>query len=142
MERKIATRYNNPGVANDPEYKDEPSKTKQEFAAEADINTLLAKYEQTGMAPIPEGARQPIFGDFTNPALTDYAEAHRTMQGVGELMSRLPAKLRDRFDNDPLRVLQFVAKKDNRDEAIELGLINPPPPPPPAAPPPPEGGKK
>ena len=40
----------------------------------------------------------------------------------------LPAKVRARFDNDPQMFLEFVASEDNRQEAVELGLIKLAPP--------------
>lgn len=107
-----------------PKRPNEPSRTKQEFLAESDINTMMAKYERVGLAP-PSGTRQPIFGDFTDPAIGDYQAAMQQVQGVRDLMDRLPAKVRDRFANDPVKLLQFVQNKDNAQEAYELGLMRP-----------------
>jgi hypothetical protein len=39
----------------------------------------------------------------------------------------LPAKLRARFDNNPEKFVEYVGKGENREEAIELGLIPRPP---------------
>ena len=36
----------------------------------------------------------------------------------------LPAKIRARFDHDPNALLQFLNDPINRDEAIEIGLID------------------
>lgn len=102
-----------------------PSKAKQEFRKEADINTLLSKYERTGMA-LPRGDAQPMFGDFTAPELQDYRQALDTVRGAGKLMDSLPAKTRARFGNNVADLLLFVQDPLNRQEAIELGLINPP----------------
>jgi len=36
----------------------------------------------------------------------------------------LPAQLRVRFDHDPVKLLEFLENDQNRDEAIQLGLID------------------
>jgi hypothetical protein len=36
----------------------------------------------------------------------------------------LPAKIRARFDHDPNALLQFLQNDQNRDEAIQIGLID------------------
>lgn len=140
----FSTRYKHhtvPGVTNN-----EPSRTKQEFAAEADINTIMRKYERQGLA-LPEGNREPMFGDFSAPELADYAQAVATVQGTGDLMKRLPAKVRQRFQNDPLNLIAFVMDPKNAQEAFDLGLLRedyespskPPAQTPPATPPTPPG---
>lgn len=98
------------------------SRTKQEFAADADINTILKHYERDGLA-LPSGDRQPLFGDFSAPELQDYRQALDIVSGAGELMERLPARVRARFGNDVANLLQFVADPKNREEAHELGLL-------------------
>lgn len=101
---------------------DQPTRTKQEFVEESDINTLMRRYERTGIAP-PSGGRQPIFGDFTDPGIGDYAEALRQVEGVKDLMMRLPARVREYFANDPVNLLAFVQDPKNTQKAHELGLL-------------------
>ena len=36
----------------------------------------------------------------------------------------LPAQLRVRFDHDPVKLLEFLENDQNRNEAIQLGLID------------------
>ena len=38
----------------------------------------------------------------------------------------LPAAVRERFNNDPAELVDFVSDVNNRSEAIDLGLIPPP----------------
>lgn len=38
----------------------------------------------------------------------------------------LPATLRREFDNDPVKLLAFLQDENNRDRAIQLGLVNAP----------------
>ena len=49
---------------------EEDSLTQQQFAAESDINNILAKYERTGVISVSQG--REIYGDFGN---IDYQEA-------------------------------------------------------------------
>ena len=38
----------------------------------------------------------------------------------------LPANIRERFNNDPAELVDFVSDDRNRSEAIDLGLVPPP----------------
>lgn len=124
-------------------------RVKQSFKAECDINNILKQYSVTGqIAHINQKAAQGAYVDLPDPL--DFQESIELIRLAESSFSTLPAKVRDRFGNDPAEFLQFMADPDNQDEAIELGLAtrrpdssgdngggNPPPPPPPAAPPPP-----
>lgn len=103
----------------------EPSHTQQQYAEDADINNVIRSYQETGTVPTSSG-REPIFGDFSAEEIGDYAAALRTIHGVGDLMMQLPAKVRSRFENNPLNILAFLKDPANKHEAIELGLIDPP----------------
>ena len=48
----------------------------------------------------------------------------RTSQEAFEAM---PATVRDRFNNDPARFMDFVNDADNYDEALKMGIVNPRP---------------
>ena len=110
--------------------------TKQEFVDECDINVIMRKYTQFGVVPEVKAPGQ--FGDFTDvPTLL---EAHAIVSRSQEDFAALPSAVRERFANDPIRLMEFVSDKSNREEAVRLGLIveKPkddvvPPPPPKAA---------
>lgn len=101
------------------------SLTRQEFAAEADINNIMSKYA-AGLAPIPSGDRTPLFGDFSD--IGDYQSNMQRMIDAQEQFMQLPSKIREKFRNDPGELLEFLADESNRDEAIKIGLINNPKP--------------
>lgn len=111
-----------------------PSLTRQEFLEESDVNLIIERTQVDGLAPLSANAGEPIYGDFTAPELRDFHAAQNIILGTGQLMDRLPARVRERFGNDVANVLAFIGDANNRAEAIELGLIDPPPAPP--APPP------
>lgn len=104
----------------------EPSMTKQSFADECDINKIMERYEKTGV--MPEGRRMYEFGE----AISEYSyqESLNAVIHADEAFANLPAKLRDRFGNDPVQLLKFLENPANRDEAVELGLLEQPPAPP------------
>lgn len=99
------------------------SLTRQEFADESDLNKIMEKYA-AGIAPIPRGDRAPMFGDFSN--LPDYQTSLEMIRQADDAFMNLPSKLRERFDNDPGKLLEFLGDKANREEAISLGLIDKP----------------
>lgn len=102
----------------------DPSRTKQEFLDEVNINDIVNRHQERGLAPRVND-RPPKYGDFSHPDLQDYARAIDKVRGVGELMQQLSANVRARFANDPVNVLLFVQDPRNRQEAIDLGLIEP-----------------
>lgn len=96
-----------------------PSMTKQSFKAECDINTLLAKYQKTGML-----AHTSRFqGDYSD--LTDSVDYHTAMNIVLDAQNAfdtLPSSVRAKFNNDPSEFLTFVSDENNLDEMREMGL--------------------
>jgi len=110
----------------------EEKRTKSGHKAECDINVIMEKYVKTGQ--MPAGLRRPRFEDFTfEGGLKEMLERYHDAEG--EFM-RLPSKIRTRFDNDPLKFVDFFQEPMNAQEAYELGFLTEPPPPPG------QGGKK
>jgi len=115
---------------------DDPSLTRQEFAEEADINSIMAKYQKTGLVPGTD--RQPMYGDFAD--LPSYMEAQEIILRADAAFSALPAEVRRRFDNDPAEFVEFASDPKNIDQMRVWGLAEPldepeAPESPPAAPP-------
>jgi len=100
----------------------DPGRTKQSFRDEADINVLMKRYEKTGrlVDPYVVGRRQAVFGDFGDGL--DFMDAHQRVQDARKAFQTLPARVRDRFGNDPAELLMFLADPANAAEAVELGL--------------------
>lgn len=102
----------------------EPSRTKQSFAREADINFLMDRFMRTGELPAEladVGQRQPMFGDFSDGI--SFMEALERVRTAEDSFSALDAQVRDRFRNDPAEFIEFMAHERNREEAVRLGLI-------------------
>lgn len=103
----------------------EPTLTQQHCKDECDINYIVERFGVTGELPVDPHARKPTYGDFTG--VYDYQSALNAVMAADEAFMALPAKLRERFDNDPALFVDFCSSTDpqDRSEAIELGLIRP-----------------
>ncbi len=98
------------------------SKTKQSFKDETDINTIMARFQRTGMLEFVN-KHEPQYGDVT---AIDFQTSMERVATSREMFADLPSKVRDRFNNDPAELLEFLDNPENRDEAVLLGLAKPP----------------
>lgn len=99
------------------------SLTKQSFAAECDINTIMRKFEKTGL--IDHNAKHGgSYGDFL--AAPEYHEACNAVLAADAAFMSLPSGLRKRFNNDPAAFLEFAQDPANQEAMAELGLTKPP----------------
>lgn len=97
------------------------SRTKQSFKDECDVNNIMARFQRTGIVEFAQRF-QARYGDVRG---VDFASAMNVIAEAREMFAAMPAKLRDRFGNDPARFLEFVQDPENRDEARKLGLLKP-----------------
>lgn len=98
------------------------SRTQQQFRKDADINNIMAKYQKTGQIDYLS-RRQPMYADFAN--LGDFHQNMTLVARAKQSFAELPARIRDRFNNDPAALLKFIENPNNKAEAIELGIIAP-----------------
>lgn len=102
-----------------------PSMTKQSFKDECDINNILSQYKQSGI--ISHINAQAAAGRYIDlPESVDLQEAFALVEQATGAFASLPAKVRDRFHNDPALFLAFCEDPKNADELVELGLREPP----------------
>ena len=97
----------------------DPSRTKQSFAEESDINTLVMRFGLTGK--LPENVSVPQYGDFLE--VGTYQESLNFVIAAEESFMKMPAHVRARFHNDPGAFLDFVGNEANRGEAEKLGVV-------------------
>jgi phage internal scaffolding protein len=102
------------------DFSESPSCTKSEFKEEADINNIVAQCIKKAMS-LPSGNRQPMFEDFSE--VGTYQDAVTAVAQTNEEFSHLPSDIRARFDNNPQSLLDFLGDSENKEEAIELGLL-------------------
>lgn len=100
---------------------EEQTLTHQSFKDECDFNKVMAQWAKTGIIT-HVNERQPVYGD-VDPV--DFQTALNTVIQAEESFMALPAHVRDRFDNDPSRLFEFLADEKNFDAAADLGLLDP-----------------
>lgn len=111
----------------------------QEQRDDCNPNVIMERFARTGL--LPTHNIQPLSGEFHG--FEDYHSSLNRIIAAQEAFDALPATVRSRFQNDPGQLLAFLENPDNRDEAVELGLVSSPEPSlPPPAPAQAVGGKK
>lgn len=98
-----------------------PSRTKQSFRDECDINNIMAKYQRTGLIEAVNRI-QPQYADVAG---FDFQFAMDQIVQANDMFAQLPSSVRKRFHNDPREFVEFVGNPENYDEAVRLGLMKP-----------------
>lgn len=104
---------------------DLPSLTRQEFAEECDINTLMAKYEKTGIVPANMNTATPQFLDVSD--IPDLRQSMDILNNATAAFMSLPAIVRRDFDNDAMRFVEFAQDPKNIEKMREWKLAPPAP---------------
>lgn len=100
----------------------EPSRTVQSEKQSCDINFIVAQYRRTGVLP-HMAARMPVFGDVSD--VGDFREAIERVEATKAWFAKLPAKVRGRFENDPVELMDAVGDPSRFEELQALGLFGP-----------------
>lgn len=85
--------------------------TQQHFTEEVDINVIVRRFGLTGV--FPGNVTAGVYGDFTG--ISDYESAVRTIDRTRERFMLLPAELREKFANDPAKLVEFAATNSVED---------------------------
>jgi phage internal scaffolding protein len=101
--------------------------TEQHHSETCDINKILATFMQTGI--MPPTNTNPQYGDASDPSI-QFSEAMLQIAQAKSLFEELPENVREKFDNEPYKFLQFAEDENNHDAMIEMGLMNAPASPP------------
>lgn len=91
---------------------------KQEFKDDADINSIMRKFQKTGAidhAKIHQGS----YGISTGQNLQ---EAMTLVKNAETMFNDLPSSIRNKFENEPSRFLDYVQDPSNASEAKKLGI--------------------
>lgn len=96
-----------------------PSRTKQSFRQEADINHIYKRALANGY--LPPSRRQPVYGDVSS--IPSYEESFNRVRAAQDAFMRLPSQLRAKMDNDPKNLLNFLKNPENRELAEKYGLL-------------------
>ncbi len=106
----------------------EPSRTKQAFKEECDVNKIMQRFKKVCGAEYLSKYNAYAggeFGDFSD--VVDYRSAIDSVRQAEATFGALPSIVRRRFGNDPAEFLDFVQDPKNLDEMRSLGLANPKP---------------
>lgn len=99
-----------------------PTRTKQSFKDDCDINLIVKKYKKTGLITHVQKV-QGKYGDFTT--VTDYQTAMNSVMDANDRFDGLPSDIRKQFQNDPQKLIAFVTDQKNYGKAHEMGLLSP-----------------
>lgn len=103
----------------DPFGRDHLCNVQGNLADQCDLNRIVKRYAQTGvwdhLSP-----RQPTYGDFTGARSLD--EAYELVRQAEEEFYSLPADVREKAANDPVRFLEMLASEDGAEILRQAGL--------------------
>jgi phage internal scaffolding protein len=99
---------------------EEPTRAQQHHKDECDINVILERFGKTGQVPV--NAISGTYGDFSG--VHDYHTAMNALIASESEFAALPAQIRNRFQNDPANLIEFLDDPKNKAEAESLGLLN------------------
>lgn len=101
------------------------SLTTQDAIEECDINTILERFQKTGHDPYAHRRALSKFGDWTG--FPEYQESMNMVIEARDAFNQLPAKTREKFNNDPIQFLNYATNPENLNEMVSLGLAIPRP---------------
>jgi len=92
--------------------------TKQAFKDDCDINKIMARFIKTG---IMDHVRDhgPQYGFASSDT---FRESMEIVAKANSMFEELPSKIRNQFENDPGKFLDFVQDEKNLTEMQEMGL--------------------
>lgn len=103
----------------------ETSLTHTEFKKQTDINNIVEQYVTTGTLPTVRGnvfsKRHPMFGDFS--VGNDFQQIQNTLKASENAFQELPARVRERFRNNPSELVKALQNPAMREELEELGIV-------------------
>ncbi len=96
-----------------------PSRTKQSFRDECNINNIMSKYMKNGLLTHIND-HKGRYEDLPNNI--DFHEAMNSVRSAETAFASLTSEIRYQFNNDPGLFLEFVMDPDNIEEINALGL--------------------
>lgn len=96
----------------------------QAGAEQLDINWIVDNYMKSGL--VPQIQVPPLVGDFSE-TVTDYQTALNLIVAADRAFMAQPAKIRNRFNNDPAEFVAFCSDPENAEELYKMGLAERPP---------------
>lgn len=110
---------NKPQINFDPKHPLSTSKTHQSFLKETNINTIMRNYSKTGILG-SLNKPTPIYGDFSD---IDFQTEQLKVVKTQTAFDQLPQKLKEKFQNSPQKLINYLKDPKNKEEAIKLNII-------------------
>lgn len=98
---------------------EDESRTQQQFLEDADVNVIMERFGVTG--ELPQNVQLPSYTEYVE--VFDFQTAQNAIRAGQEAFAEMPAKVRERFQNDPGRFIAFFNDEQNRAEGERLGLL-------------------
>lgn len=98
------------------------SMTQKQFKHECDINNILSKYTEYGYCEHVMNA-EPRYLDCSSLTAKTFQEHLDFALDFEEHFDSLPQEVRDRFNDDPEEMMEFLSEEENYNEAVALGLL-------------------
>lgn len=106
----------------DEDGKYQPGRTEQSHKHDCDINSIIKKYDKTGLILHVNQAKAQ-YGDYTQ--INEYQQNLNMIIDAQDSFEEMPSSVRKRFGNDPGLFLEYISNPENDKEMIELGLALP-----------------
>lgn len=116
---KFNTRYSEKAHATPFEFTKD-SMTTQEYGYCTDINNII----EGCYNPFVEDPKDVVKG-MQSFSPDDYEKSMFLIADAKSKFEELPSRIRERFNNNPAKLLQFVDNPQNFDEGVNLGIFNP-----------------
>lgn len=97
-----------------------PTKTEQSHKNRVNIVSIMRKANRIGMLPNMERIQTARYGDFSGE--NDFQSLMDRVIRANSEFEALPSEIRERFMNNPGKLIEFLNNADNQEEAVKLGL--------------------
>lgn len=96
--------------------------TEQSHKDEVDINQIIKRHAKQGELIARTAMLNTTDYRFDDVTGNDFMEASLIIAKAQQSFDQMPHKVRDRFDNNPAKFLDFVQNPENGKELYEMGL--------------------
>lgn len=103
-------------------YDFEPTLARQEFLDECDVNKIMARFDKTGTLPV-YADKAPFYVDAVD--LPSFQDMQNVLISANEAFMSLPATVRSKFDNDPIRFADYANDPANVEDLKEWNMLSP-----------------
>lgn len=101
-------------------FDDEPTLTEQHHKDECDINNIMSKFSSNPSLIFADPSALN-YSDVSEHV--DYHSALNYVRRIDDMFLQIPANIREKFDNDPQKFVDFMNDENNLGTMQELGLV-------------------